>query len=80
MVLYNCSFYVKHLLLRNTLHYSANIGLCPKNHNDKNIEDNKEAPRTSTATKNKNTVGITQGGNKLQTGNQSIETRQEMYL
>ena len=43
--------------------------------NDKNIENNTQAPKTSTAASNRNTTEVIQGENKLQTGSQPIENK-----
>ena len=43
--------------------------------NDKNLENNAQAPKTSTAENNRNTLEVIQGENNLQTGNQPIENK-----
>ena len=46
-----------------------------KHINDKNIDNNTQAPKSSTATNNRNTAEVIQGENKLQTGSQPIENK-----
>ena len=43
--------------------------------NDKNIENNTKAPKSSTAANNRNMAEVIQGENKLQTGSQPIENK-----
>ena len=43
--------------------------------NDKNIENNTQAPKTSTTANNRYTAEVIQGENKLQTENQPIENK-----
>ena len=43
--------------------------------NDKNIENNTQAPKSSTAANNRNMAEVIQGENKLQTGSQPIENK-----
>ena len=40
-----------------------------------NIESHTQAPKTSTTANNRNMAEVTQGENKLQTGNQPIENK-----
>ena len=43
--------------------------------NDKNIENNTQAPKASTASNSGNTAEVIQGENKLQTGSQPMENK-----
>ena len=45
--------------------------------NDKNIENNTQAPKISTAANNRNMAEVIRGENKLQTGSQPIENKIE---
>ena len=45
--------------------------------NDKNIENNTQEPKTSTAENNRNTAEVIQGENNLQTVSQPIENKTE---
>ena len=48
-----------------------------KHINDRNIENNAQAPKSSTAANNRNTAEVIQGENKLQTGSQPVENKTE---
>ena len=43
--------------------------------NDKNIENNTQAPKASTASNSRNTAEVIQGENKLQRGSQPMESK-----
>ena len=48
-----------------------------KHINDKNLENNAQARKSSTAANNRNTAEVIQGENKLQTGSQPVENKTE---